>query len=93
MSRATVRKIVLLLAVVCMYGAFGYAYICGALTVTYGLSLPSADLTQPEFEQVLYLFRLLWIPFIAFNAFLVVLFLSDRFLGRPAGKNRDDLQQ
>lgn len=83
MSRANVKKVVILLAVVCMYGSFGYAYLCGAMTVTYGLSLPSADLTPSESEQVYYLFQLIWIPFIAFNVFLVVLYLASRFLGSP----------
>ncbi|TVL29639.1 hypothetical protein [Shewanella xiamenensis] len=58
MNRKNVKMIIILLAVVDVEAAFGYAYLCGALTVTYGLSLPSADLTHAEFEQVLYLSRL-----------------------------------
>lgn len=90
MSRANVKKVLILLAVVCMYGAFGYAYLCGAMTVTYGLSLPSADLTPSESEQVYYLFQLIWIPFIAFNIFLVVLYLVNRFLGSPTDGSRNE---
>lgn len=82
MNRKTVKRLIMVLAVVGVEAAFGYAYLCGALTVTYGLSLPSADLTQAEFEQVLYLSRLPWIPFVAFHAFLVVLYLSGRFLDK-----------
>lgn len=82
-----------MLAVAGVEAAFSYAYLCGALTVTYGLSLPSADLTQAEFEQVMYLSRLPWIPFVAFHVFLVVLYLSNRFLGRPAGEKKNGLQQ
>ncbi len=75
-----------MLAVAGVEAAFGYAYLCGAMTVTYGLSLPSADLTQEEFEQVLYLSRLTWIPFAAFNAFLAVLYLSGRLLDKTQPK-------
>lgn len=93
MTRTTVKKIIILIAVAGVEAAFSYAYLCGALTVTYGLSLPSADLTQAEFEQVMYLSRLPWIPFVAFHAFLVVLYLSDRFLGRPAETKKNGLKQ
>ncbi|BBR37546.1 hypothetical protein KAM338_47080 [Aeromonas caviae] len=86
MNRKTVKRIIIALAVVGMEAAFGYAYLCGALTVTYGLSLPSADLTQAEFEQVLYLSRLPWVPFVAFHVFLVVLYLSGRFLDKRSGE-------
>lgn len=86
MNRKTVKRIIILLAVVGVEAAFGYAYLCGALTVTYGLSLPSADLTQAEFEQVLYLSRLQWIPFVAFHAFLAVLYLSGRLLDKSTSE-------
>jgi hypothetical protein len=82
MNRKIVKRVVILLAVSGVEAAFGYAYLCGAMTVTYGLSLPSADLTQAEFEQVLYLSRLTWIPFVAFHVFLVVLYLSGRILDK-----------
>lgn len=86
MNRRIVKRIIILLAVVGVDAAFVYAYLCGAVTVTYGLSLPSADLTQAEFEQVLYLSQLPWIPFVAFHAFLVVLYLSGRFLDKSASE-------
>lgn len=83
MNRTIVRRAAITLSLAGVYLAFAYAYICGGLTLTYNLSLPNADLTPAEFHHVRYLFSLGWIPFIAFNVFLVVLYLANRFLGSP----------
>lgn len=81
MNRTIVRRAVITCSLAGVYLAFAYAYICGGLTLTYNLSLPNADLTPAEFLHVRYLFSLGWVPFIAFNIFLVVLYLTNRFLG------------
>ncbi|WP_141742623.1 hypothetical protein [Aeromonas hydrophila] len=81
MKRKISKWVVICSAIIGMYLAFAYSYICSGLTLTYNLSMSNMD--AADFRDVYSIYEVQKIPFIAFNVFLVVLFLANRFLGSP----------